>query len=189
MVTRSSTEIFLEQNLHFVNNASRALKSNPRDVHWLNQTCRCWQKDQTLNEVVGRCLHQYGTALRPVSRLRRFLGRGKCFAEKYSSNMCSMIITQANCQLVVKGENYIPDYTPFTVDTQGKLMKTGVQIRVCGFSKQALGIHFRLTNWTLLCRSSWSKFLKLMKSDRYSGINSPCLWLGRHLHYNLFKIS
>ena len=94
--------------------------------------------------MVVRCLHQYGTALRPVSRLRRFLGRGKCFAEEYSSNMYLLIITQANCQLVVKGENYLPDYTPFTVDKQGKLIKSGVQIRVCGFTKQALGIHCKL---------------------------------------------
>ena len=144
MVTRSCIEIFLEQNLHFVSDASCALKSNPRAVLWLNQTCRCWQKHQTLSEMVVRCLHQYGTALRPVSRLRRFLRRGKCFAEEYSSNMSLLIITQANCQLVVKGENYLPDYTPFTVDKQGKLIKSSVQIRVCGFTKQALGLHCKL---------------------------------------------
>ena len=33
--------------------------------------------------------------------------------------------------LVVKGDNYLPDYTPFTVDQEENLVKTGVQIKVC----------------------------------------------------------
>ena len=40
-------------------------------------------------------------------------------------------IPQANCQLVVMGDNYLPDYTPFTVDQEENLVKTGVQIKVC----------------------------------------------------------
>ena len=43
----------------------------------------------------------------------------------------SLNIVQANCQLVVKGNNYIPDYAPFAVDKQGKLIRTELQIRVC----------------------------------------------------------
>ena len=41
------------------------------------------------------------------------------------------VFLQANCMLVVKGDNYLPDYTPFTVDQEENLVKTGVQIKVC----------------------------------------------------------
>ena len=47
----------------------------------------------------------------------------------------SLNIIQANCQLVVKGNNYIPDYAPFAVDKQGKLIRTKLQIRVCRLLK------------------------------------------------------
>ena len=48
----------------------------------------------------------------------------------------SLNIIQANCQLVVKGNNYIPDYAPFAVDKQGKLIRTELQIRVCSLLTQ-----------------------------------------------------
>merc|ERR1711990_1315475 len=43
---------------------------------------------------------------------------------------CADFSDEANCQLVVKGDNYLTDYTPFTNDEQGKLIKTDVQIRI-----------------------------------------------------------
>ena len=40
------------------------------------------------------------------------------------------ILLQANCQLVVKGDNYRADSSPFTVDQQERLVKTVVQLKV-----------------------------------------------------------
>ena len=53
----------------------------------------------------------------------------------YIDWLFSLNIIQANCQLVVKGNNYIPDYAPFAVDKQGKLIRTKLQIRVCRLLK------------------------------------------------------
>ena len=47
-------------------------------------------------------------------------------------------IPQANCQLVVMGDNYLPDYIPFTVHPEKGLIKAPVQIRVCVSRKYGL---------------------------------------------------
>ena len=47
-------------------------------------------------------------------------------------------IPQANCQLVVMGDNYLPDYIPFTVHPEKGLIKAPVQIRVCISRKYGL---------------------------------------------------
>ena len=63
-------------------------------------------------------------------------------------------IPQANCQLVVMGDNYLPDYIPFTVHPEKGLIKAPVQIRVC-ICRRNLGFCFCcfccVTNSTLGC--------------------------------------
>ena len=82
---------------------------------------------------------------------------------------------QANCMLVVKGDNYLPDYTPFTVDQEENLVKTGVQIKVCFIFR---GIIREWTKVNICCRLNWSRFSTLMRSDRSSGTNFSCSWHG-----------
>ena len=82
---------------------------------------------------------------------------------------------QANCMLVVKGDNYLPDYTPFTVDEQERLVKTGVQIKVCFIFR---GIIREWTKVKICCRLNWSRFSTLMRSDRSSETNFSCSWHG-----------
>ena len=63
-------------------------------------------------------------------------------------------IPQANCQLVVMGDNYLPDYIPFTVHPEKGLIKAPVQIKVC-ISRRNIGICFCcfccVSNSTLGC--------------------------------------
>ena len=49
-----------------------------------------------------------------------------------STKVCLGKLTffQTNCQLVVKGDNYRADSSPFTVDQQERLVKTVVQLKV-----------------------------------------------------------
>ena len=53
-------------------------------------------------------------------------------------NKIQKTIPQANCQLVVMGDNYLPDYIPFTVHPEKGLIKAPVQIRVCISRKYGL---------------------------------------------------
>ena len=65
-------------------------------------------------------------------------------------------IPQANCQLVVMGDNYLPDYIPFTVHPEKGLIKAPVQIRVCMSRLLLLRVKFyiRITRQIFFLRFS-----------------------------------